>query len=377
MDVAFVTPFYNGQCDGRFGRFHDWVHTLREMDDPPFAFDVIALTASNPDRTLSSQPLSYLGDGSTLWGTKANKIEFLLNLRRVRRDLHQTEYDIVHILRLDSLLYPTTVAAITDDTTVILGPNIGGWSPVRRGSQWDPDSVFERIKQAANLRLRQLLASRARYDAVLAFSEYHRHILAEVGIEPESVKLLHPGVDTAFRPSESEERDIPTLLYVGDLSQHKGYNVFLEALARLDTEVNALIAGQGTPNQKLVRSLGLTDSTTHLGFVDRKNLPRYYNTADLFVLPSIDEMGPNTLVEALACGTPVVATDLPGINEYPPSDASVFFSPRSAKSLSTALNAALNDLDSLTRAAEIHAPNFNAARTIDSLNSLYINTLHF
>lgn len=373
MDVAFVTPFYNGRCDGRFGRFHDWIHALREMDEPPFGFDVVALTGSNPDETLSSQPPSYLGDGSSLWGTKANKVEFLLNLKRVRRDLRQGSHDIVHVIRLDSLLYPTAMDAITDNTGIVLGPNMGGWSPIRRGGQWERKSYIGRLKRGGSFRLRQLLASSARYDMAVAFSDYHRRILSEVGIGPERVTTLHPGVNSAFKPIAERERDVPTLLYVGDLSQHKGYGVFLYALAQLNTDVTALIAGQGTPDHDLIRSLGLTDTVTHLGFVDREDLPDQYNAADLFVIPSIDEMGPNTVVEALACGTPVVATDHPGINEYPPEDASVLFSPRTTNALADALETALADLDDLMAAAMAHAPEFDVDRTIDELAGLYRN----
>jgi hypothetical protein len=40
MQVAYVTPYYNGACDGRYGRFHDWVHAVRDANDPPFDADV-------------------------------------------------------------------------------------------------------------------------------------------------------------------------------------------------------------------------------------------------------------------------------------------------------------------------------------------------
>lgn len=375
MNVAFVTPFYNGQCEGRFGRFHDWIHELRSMDAPPFNFDVVALTASNPDSTLSSQPPGYLGDASDLWGTRANNAEFLLNLRRVRRDLRRGDYDIVHILRLDSILYPITISAIDDETPVVLGPNIGGWSPIRDGGRWEQDSTTGRLKQQLNFRFRRLLASKARYDVVLAFSEYHGQILSEVGVEPEDIETLHPGVDSAFSPGEGDVGAPLTLLYVGDLTQHKGYDIFLRALAELQSDATALVAGRGSPDTTLVRSLGLTDAVTHLGFVERRALPQYYRTADLYVTPSIDEMGPNTQVESLACGTPVVSTDSPGLNEYPPTDAAVFFSPRTSRALARALRTAEENIDDLTRSAREHAPRFRAANTVEHLQQLYEGVL--
>jgi len=213
----------------------------------------------------------------------------------------------------------------------------------------------------------------ARYDVALAFSNYHQHILNEVGIDSERVKLLHPGVDTRFSPDETERSDIPTLLYVGDLSHHKGYDVFLRALGKIEVDVSVLIAGKGTPDVDLIQSLDLSNTVTHFGSVERQALPKHYNSADLLVVPSVDEMGPNTIVEALACGTPVVATDRPGINEYPPENASVLFSPRTADELADALETALNDLDELTAAATTHAPDFGADRIVKALDTLYRN----
>ena len=375
MNVAFVTPFYNGSCDGRFGRFHDWVHTLRDMKNPPFKFDVVALTSSNPDQTLSSHPHSYLGDGNELWGSKLNKLEFIMNLQRIRRDLRKNSYDIIHILRLDSLLYPTTMNVI-DDSRVVLGPNVGGWSPIRRFDHRKTESTAEQLKRVTSFRWRQLLASRARYDIAISFSDYHQRILAEIGFDPRRVRNLHPGVETIFSPDHKTKNNIPTLLYVGDLTIYKGYNIFLHAVEKISQEVNVLMAGQGTPDVNLIQTLNIGDMVTHLGFVERQALPKYYNSAELLVVPSMDEMGPNTIVEALACGTPVVATDRPGINEYPPVDASILFSPRNADALASALDTALSELDTLTAAANKHAPEFRADRTVKALDDIYREILN-
>jgi glycosyltransferase involved in cell wall biosynthesis len=373
MKVAYVTPYYNGDLDGRFGRFHDWVHALRDATDPPFEFDVHALTATDAGDELASRPNDLLGDGADLWGTKRNKLAFLHNLPRLRSDLQSRDYDVVHVIHLDAFAYPTAASA-AGDASIVLGPNIGGWTPSREGGVWDPPTYRGRLKKRLAFKFRQLLAHYGRYDAALAFSDYHRDLLREIGVAGD-VELLHPGVDAMFHPDEREPGDTPTLLYVGDLSEHKGYELFLHALALADRDLTALVAGTGTPRTDLVESLGLADIVTHLGFVDRADLPEYYNWADLHVVPSVDEMGPNTQVEALACGTPVVATDAPGINEYPPADAAVFFAPRRPEALADALEQAVDDLPALTECAREYAPSFTATETVTALHSFYESML--
>ncbi|MDB2241917.1 glycosyltransferase family 4 protein [Halorubrum ezzemoulense] len=374
MQVAFVTPYYNGACDGRYGRFHDWIHAVRDTDNPPFDADVYAFTASNIDEMLISTPYGYLGEATELWGTKWNKAEFLLNARRIREALSVGNYDIVHVLPMDTIVLPT-VLSIIPDVPIIIGPDIGGWSPVRRGS-------FERENPAAWAKnrfryiLKNVLARTVRYDRALAFSEYHRDILESFGIPTERTDILRPGVAERFHPRiEHNSGSPPQLLYVGDFSAHKGYFQFLDALSQVDRPFDARLIGAGDPDFEHIRDLGISESVTVEGFVPRADLPTHYRAADLFILPSIDEMGPNTQIEALACGTPVVATDRPGINEYVSDDAAVFFSPRDANTLAEAIERALDDLDRLKRGAREISTSFRAIDTAEALADTYRNVL--
>lgn len=373
MNVAYVTPFYNGACDGRYGRFLDWIHTLRDMDRKPFEFDVHAVMATNPDQVLWSHPPQYLGSASDLWATKRNNLETLLNLPRLHRDLKMADPDIVHLTAFDPLLIPLLISA-TRDVPVVLGPNVGGWYPQRNEDIW-VTSITERAKLEGKFRLRKRLVSQLDYAHVLSFSEYHKGLIGLLGVDEADITPLRPGVERIFSPGEEpNQRNIDPpheLLYVGDFSDHKGYEVFLRAISRLNCDVRACLVGPGDPNQDLIQTLGLTDVVTVEGFVERSDLPGFYRSADLFVLPSTDETGPNTLVEALASGTPVVATDTDGINEYETGEAAVYFWPREPEALAEALESALDDIDSLTTAARENAHEFQASVTVDQLDSLY------
>jgi glycosyltransferase involved in cell wall biosynthesis len=343
------------------------------MDDPPFQHEVHSFTGVNTDDTLVSEPHSYLSNGDELWGERQNKAEYLLNVPRVYKDLQRSDFDLLHILQLSAIVYPTGIVA--QDCPVVIGPDIAGWSPIRSGGQWDV-SFPDNIKSRLEYRLKRLLASVGTYDVATVYSEYHRDILADFVIPSKKTSKLPAGVDPIFSvdqsPTETQRRSVH-LLYVGDLSEHKGLPVLIEALSRLSEDVHVTVLGAGDPERFPTEQFS---NMSVKGFVKRKELPKYYKEADLHVMPSIDETaGTNTVIESLACGTPVVVTDKTGINEFPPADASVLFWPREPEPLATAIADAITRLPQLKAAARAHAEEFHVNRTIDHLDGLYRSLL--
>lgn len=375
MKVAYVTGFYNGKVDGRLGRFHDWVHRLRDMDDPPFEHEVHAFTATNPDNTLASTPRSFLGDGDRMWGKRSNKIEYLANTPRICSNIRQSDSDVIHILHLSSTAYLTGV--FSQDRPVVIGPDILGWNPIRSGGRWDisfPNSILPKMKY----RFKQLLAHVPQYDAVTVYSSYHRRILSEIGVDESQIDCIPPGISPIFcsvTPASGavDTDNNPEILYVGDFSDHKGFPEFVNAVGQLCKDITVTAIGAGNTHVAEARS---NPQITVEGFIDRTDLPRYYQQADLYVMPSIDEAGPNTIIEALASGTPIVATDKGGINEFPPTDSSVLFWPRNTAALTTAIETAVSKLPQLTAAAQSHADRFHVDRTINHLDSFYRELLN-
>lgn len=369
MKIAYVTPYYNGDLDGRFGRFHDWVHALRDMDDPPFEFEVFALTASNTDGTLPSTPYSILGEATDLWGRKRNKIEFALNAPRLARDLKRREFDLVHVLTLDLFAYPVAVAL--SDGPLVVGPDVQGYFPDRDGSRWNTTGV-QQFKHGVNYWLKDTLLAAAPDSTLVALSEYQKQLLTTLSLPEERVETIAPGVDPRFSPDPSTSSGKTVFLYVGDFSEYKGYPLFLRALSRLPDDVDwkAVVVGRGDPRREQIAELGIADRVTVEGFVPRENLPEYYRRADFFVMPSVDENGPNTIVEALACGTPVLSTDKSGINEYTPEGAGLQFD-RTVEELRDCLVSAIKNKCSLSKEAGEAAPRFTAEQTIASLHHVY------
>lgn len=372
MKVAYVTPFYNGRCEGRFGRFHDWLHTLRDMDNPPFEFDVHAVMAANPDGTLASTPSEWLGPGDELYGTKRNNLQYLSEIRRIRRDLRETHPDVVHLIAFDVLLLPS-VLGTGEDVPMVLGPNVGGWFPIREDDIWF-DDLTDRVRHRAKYLIRKGIVPRLDCERVCAFSQYHRRMLELIGVRQSEISVLRPGVDSRFSPEPDPETPTPPyeLLYVGALSDHKGYPLFLRAVSQLETDIRIRVVGGGDPRRSLLRSLGLTNIVSVEGFVKREDLPKFYRSADLFVLPTIDETaGTNTQFESLACGTPVVATDSDAISEFGRGKSVNYFWPRKPAALATAIEATLSEISEATRAARDGHHEYSALRTVEQLENLY------
>lgn len=373
MKVAYLTTYYNGAVDGRFGRFHDWIHTLREMDDPPFDFEVVALTASNPDETLSSTPHGVFGDATDLWGSPLNTAEFGLNAPRALRDLWRGDPDVVHVLTLDAVAYP--VALAMSGRSPVIGPDVQGYFPGREGDRWERGGV-EGFKQRTRYRLRRGLLALAADPTIVTLSQYHENNVRTLGVD--RLETIPPGVAPIFRRGqqahpERRDPDRPTeILYLGDLSEYKGYDIFLDALTQVpdDIDWHATIIGTGDAQHDRITNAGLARSVDVEGFVPRSELPSYYQRADCYVMPSIDEHGPNTVVEALACGTPVVATDKLGINEYAGDETAIYVD-RSPSGIRRGIEQLHARRDEYLASAVKRAPEYQAEHTVDALADLY------
>jgi glycosyltransferase involved in cell wall biosynthesis len=165
----------------------------------------------------------------------------------------------------------------------------------------------------------------ARADGLITVAAALKDRLVALGVPAERVSVLRNGVDLAqFRPPADRaaiRADLGlnrrTLLSVGHLIERKGHDRVIGALAELaDTEL--LIAGEGPEAgalTALAARLGVAARVRLLGAVPHHDLARLYGAADALVLASSREGWANVLLEAMACGTPVVATRIWGTPE--------------------------------------------------------------
>ncbi|NET59375.1 MAG: glycosyltransferase family 1 protein [Symploca sp. SIO2E6] len=143
-------------------------------------------------------------------------------------------------------------------------------------------------------------------------------------ISPQRVSLLPRGIDKAwFHPNKSDRQqlqqtygiptDVPLLLFVGRLNSCKNVMVIAEAISNLLTQgipVHSLFVGQG-PSQPAIQNL-LGSAATFTGWLPYSELASIYASCDLFVFPSETETYGNVVVEAKACGLPVVVSSQGG-----------------------------------------------------------------
>lgn len=171
---------------------------------------------------------------------------------------------------------------------------------------------------------RWILWAAKKSRAMISVCQALKNEMASIGIAADKVTPLRNGVDLEFfHPGNREEirKQLKisgkTLLSVGYLIERKGHHLIIEALARLP-DVRLYIAGEGEMSaqlHKLAVAQGVADRVVFLGALDRESLRRHMVAADALVLASSREGMANVLLEAIACGTPVVATPLWGTPE--------------------------------------------------------------
>jgi len=183
--------------------------------------------------------------------------------------------------------------------------------------------------------------------AVVTVSQALKDKLVALGVEHERIHVLRNGVDLElFHPNDQErlraELDLrrPTLLSVGNMLAFKGHGLVIEALSLLP-QCELVIAGEGPDRaafEALARQRGVSERVRFVGSLDQQDLRRYYCAADALVLASSREGWPNVLLEAMACGTPVIATAVGGVPEIVTStEAGVVVEERSAPALARAV----------------------------------------
>lgn len=195
---------------------------------------------------------------------------------------------------------------------------------------------------------RRILETAAQAAASIGVCKALMDRLAEMGAAPAKLHVLRNGVDLVrFRPEPMAKArarlGLPAsgqvLLSVGHLIARKGHHIAIEAMAQLPG-VQLRIVGRGpeaTALHALARRLGVQDRVQFVGQVENSELRWWYSAADASLLCSSREGWANVLLESMACGTPVVATDIWGTPEVvAEAAAGVLMRDRTAASLLTA-----------------------------------------
>ena len=192
------------------------------------------------------------------------------------------------------------------------------------------DVSFKRLPEYFNLKDRLILDLGMRQAdrkaaRIIAVSEYTKsEIVSLYGIHPDRIDVTYEGADERFKPMD---RDIACeavkekyglkcqfVLTVGVIQPRKNFPRLLEGFAKFkslgQSEHKLIVAGKYGWKESglndLIEKLGITREVVFAGYVPHGDLPIFYNTADLFVYPSVYEGFGLPPLEAMSCGTPVI-----------------------------------------------------------------------
>ncbi|UCF45056.1 MAG: glycosyltransferase family 4 protein [Candidatus Bathyarchaeota archaeon] len=192
-------------------------------------------------------------------------------------------------------------------------------------------------------------------DRIVAVSNATGNYVLSLGADPKKMRVIHNGVDVnRFRPLRGAKdeirkklgisKDSSVVLTVRRLVYKNGIDTLIESAKKAikkNPRLVFVIVGKGPDFEKIkqeTEQLGIEKNFRLTGFISDERLPFYYNAADFFVLPSKSGEGlPLVALEAMACGLPVIATNVGGISEVMKEDYGKLVPPDSPDSLAEAI----------------------------------------
>lgn len=293
-------------------------------------------------------------------------------------------YDVSHLTDqtlATLLLFQHLPAAVVTVHDII--PHLVRRDPNLRTDRTAADGLFDRLALWALTRAR----------ALVAISRYTKQCLVqELGLSDERIHVVYRAVDhaafrplpvpDAFRRQYRLEEGKAHVLYVGSTDPRKNLAALVRAFAlvqRQAPEARLLIAGashfvaQRARLEKLITELALRESVLFLGQVPDADLPLLYNAADVFVLPSLYEGFGLPALEAMSCGTPVVASSRASLPEVVGTGGTLV-DPLDEQALAEAIAVLLADQDLRThasRAALEQASLFSLERQAEETLAVY------
>lgn len=201
--------------------------------------------------------------------------------------------------------------------------------------------------------------------AVIAVSQATKRGLINQGLATDKIKVVYEAAGKIFKPMAMKRQ--PFVLSVATLEPRKNLKRLIEAWQRLNRkDLTLKIAGKfGWGDRQ--RSL---PGVELLGFVPDEELVKLYNQAQVFVYPSLDEGFGLPVLEAMACGCPVVTSGSSSLPEVG-GEAAVYVEPKSVKSIAGGIIRALNESASLRRLSLEQAKQFSWEKTARETLKIY------
>ena len=187
-------------------------------------------------------------------------------------------------------------------------------------------STYEHMKRSSVYR-KLIMEPFDRVDHFTTFSEVERGYLTDLGIPPEKISIIPVGINLEnipdLRLKKGSHRDKLTIGLLARFTEEKGHMSLVEPMTRLLKEyagIRFLTAGPKT-NVKyadtFIENMSVCKNFRYLGTIEHTSIySKFYNKVDIVLVPSIEETGSITTLEAMACGKAVIASDINPHNVY-------------------------------------------------------------
>ena len=307
-------------------------------------------------------------------------------------DEHELRYQLLHSHYWDAGYVAMNLAERLGIPYIHTSHSLGAWKKEQMGG--DPDQMEKTFNFSQRIHWENILFRKAAAHTVTTRDGFDNHKRLYDFESPDMI-IIPPGVDIKrFRPLDPGEDDTDlgvTGKFVFALSRidsNKGLDYLIRAFGKIHNKTDAhLVIGGGSKNpqeheikvkqslEDIVEAEGVGNRVRFTGYVPDDLLDPYYRQADVFVLPSKYEPFGMTVLEAMACGTAVVATRLGGIREVLTDHTdSLLVDPSDADELGSAL---LDLLSKKDLAARLSRAGLELIRTTFSWQSIARRTLDF
>ena len=305
---------------------------------------------------------------------------------------HSLRYDIFHGHYVDGGIVAVDVAKHCNKPSFFTAHSLGAWKKARMGG--DPDEMEKlyhfKHRIAEEKRIFKSVVAQTATTAIQKglFKEYYQ-------FESENIDVIPPGVNIhIYNPEETAEDtklNVPDryVFCISRIDANKGHDYLLHAFSIVKEHMDDvhLVIGGGSPKPKqleleikatmkqIVAHYGMEDRVDIIGYVPDELMAPYYRQAELFVLPSKFEPFGMTALEAMACGTPVIASNLGGIKEnFSSGTDGILVDPSNKEELANAMILLLEDKE---RAERIGNAGYRTAVDKFSWEAIARRTLEF
>lgn len=318
------------------------------------------------DETVQSGPLTIRRFASRTpfdWagGLVPRMVRVPLYDSRIPESLANGGYDLVHIHNMVPTFAAARLAAECRRLSIPYVISTHGFYEVQRYAKINGFGPVKSwlIEHSMTRPFRRAVAGAT---AICALSDCEAPSLQALGVREQNIHVVTNGVNEYFLepPSAAELEHArvkyqlpdgkPLLLFMGSLHAYKGVEVFLRALPQVQGEYQAVVAGSfKTPDEKeaLLQRAGVFAETlrclTFTGHVTNAELRALYNLATLLVYPTMGDTLPLVVLEAMACGLPVVSTRIGGIPFAVRPETGILVEPGSPLAVAQAVNLLLKD----------------------------------